>query len=99
MNELVSNDEEFGNLCVLANSLAPIEEEVQEKEGGGIWLMHVDGAQSRIGVGARIVLMSLEGSIKTFSYKLKFDCTNNIAKYESFCLGLELARDMGTKKS
>ena len=32
MNELVCNNDDFGNLCVLANSLALVEEETLKKE-------------------------------------------------------------------
>jgi ribonuclease HI len=32
-----------------------------------------------------------------FSYRLEFDCTNNIVEYEALLLGLELAREMGIK--
>jgi len=56
--------------------------------------MHFDGAQSKTRVGAEIVLTSPRGSVKTFSYRLEFDCTNNIVEYDALSLGLELDWDM-----
>jgi ribonuclease HI len=41
--------------------------------------------------------MSLEEKERSFSYRLEFECTNNIAEYKFVCIGLELALDMGIK--
>ena len=34
---------------------------------------------------------------KALSYKLTFECTNNIAEYESLLLGLNALNDIGEK--
>ena len=35
---------------------------------------------------------------RTFSYKLYFDCTNNVAKYEALILGLKMIKELKIKK-
>ena len=35
--------------------------------------------------------MSPEGEVVSFSFKLVFDCTNNVAEYSALLIGLELA--------
>ena len=59
--------------------------------------MHFDGARSRHGAGAGIMLISLAGEETIHYFHLEFDCTNNVAEYEAFLLGLELARDIKIK--
>ena len=59
--------------------------------------MHFDGAKSRHGVGAGIVLISPSGEEKYFSFRLEFEATNNMAEYEDLLLGLEIARDQKIK--
>jgi ribonuclease HI len=35
---------------------------------------------------------------KIFSYKLTFDCTNNMAEYEELILGLRTLKELGAKR-
>ena len=53
------------------------------------------------GAGARICLLSPKG-IKDwpslFSFKLYFDCTNNVANYEALIIGLDFLKRMKAKK-
>jgi hypothetical protein len=53
-------------ILILANSLAPEGRKYSNKRNDGVWKMQFDGAQSRTGVGARIVFMSLEGNVISF---------------------------------
>ena len=62
-----------------------------------VWKMHFDGAKSRHGVGAGIVLISPSGEEKCFSFRLEFEATNNVAEYEALLLGLEIAWDQKIK--
>jgi ribonuclease HI len=39
-----------------------------------------------------------EESTKLCSYKLTFDCTNNMAEYEALILGLEVLKELGMQK-
>jgi ribonuclease HI len=59
--------------------------------------MNFDGAFSRAGKGAGIVLQAPNGKVSKFAYRLEFDATNNVAEYEALLLGLELCRDRGVK--
>ncbi|KAG8490478.1 hypothetical protein CXB51_013617 [Gossypium anomalum] len=47
------------------------------------------------GIGA--VLVSPNGDHYPFIYKLDFDCTNNMAEYEAFIMGLQAAIERGIK--
>ena len=56
--------------------------------------MSFDGAVSKEGVGAGVWIRPPTGEPKLFSYKLYFDCTNNVAKYEALVLGLRSLKDL-----
>ena len=57
-NELKYKTDDFGNYAILANSLEPIEEPSKEERVKQVWHMHFDGAFSRSGKGAGIVIES-----------------------------------------
>ena len=59
-----------------------------------IWKLYFDGSCSKEGVGEGIVLISPNKENITQSCKLEFEVTNNVAEYEAFLLGLELARSL-----
>jgi ribonuclease HI len=54
-----------------------------------LWKLYFDGANSKEGYGVGIVIVVPIGEKNMFSYKLEFEATNNVAKYEAFILGLE----------
>ena len=81
-----------GNFMVLANYWE--EARPHPFPPSNIWKMHFDDANSRHGAGAGIVLISLAREETIHSFRLEFDCTNNVAEYEALLLGLEIARDM-----
>jgi hypothetical protein len=56
MDELVYEEEGLGNYAILSNSIVPLEDKVKDNELDKIWYMHFDGAFSRLGKGAGIVL-------------------------------------------
>ncbi|XP_070007010.1 uncharacterized protein [Nicotiana sylvestris] len=58
------------------------------------WRMFFDGAANFKGVGIRVVLVSETIQHYPISAKLRFPCTNNMAKHEACILGLRLAIDM-----
>jgi hypothetical protein len=64
------------------------------QETHGIWKMYFDGAYSKEGMGARVVLISHKKEEIHFSYKLEFEATNNVAEYKALILGLEATRKM-----
>ena len=59
--------------------------------------MHFYGSISNIGVGADVYIISPIRYFKALSYKLTFECTNNVAEYETLLLGLNALKDMGAK--
>ena len=59
--------------------------------------MNFDGAHSRAGKGAGVVITSPKGKIFNFAYRLEFEATNNVAKYGALLLDLETTKDMGIK--
>ena len=48
--------------------------------------MYFDGASNALGRGVGAVLISPEENYSPFTAKLSFDCTNNVAEYET-CAG------------
>ena len=50
--------------------------------------MYFDGSISKIGDGAGVYTISSIIYFKALSYKLTFECTNNVAEYEALLLGL-----------
>jgi hypothetical protein len=62
------------------------------------WSMDFNGDISKEGVGAWVwVHNHKEMYSKSHSYKLNFQCTNNIAEYEALMLGLKLLKKLGAK--
>jgi hypothetical protein len=59
-----------------------------------VWKMYFDGSSSKERSGAGILLISPSKEVITLSYKLEFETTNNITKYEALVLGLMFAKDM-----
>ena len=82
----------------------------QEKEGKQVlpgeleiveekWCnMHFDGTISKEGAGAGISITGLEFEHKSFSYKLYFDCTNNVVEYKALILGIKMIKKLKINK-
>ncbi|XP_070036574.1 uncharacterized protein [Nicotiana tomentosiformis] len=62
------------------------------------WRMFFDGAANFKGVDIRVVLVSETDQYYPVSAKLRFPCTNNMAEYKAYILGLILAIDMSIKE-
>jgi ribonuclease HI len=97
MDELAYDEEGLGNYAILSNSIVPLEDKVKDSELDKVWYMHFDGAFSRLGKGAGIVLQAPNGKVSKFAYRLEFEATNNVAEYEALLLGLEICKDRGIK--
>jgi ribonuclease HI len=63
-----------------------------------IWNMSFDGAVSKEGAGADVWISPPKVGTKLCSYKLAFDCTNNMAEYEALILGLKVLKELGAKR-
>ena len=60
--------------------------------------MYFDGSISKEGAGAGIWIISPNRDFKVYSYKLTFECTNNVAEYEALLLGLNALKDLKEKR-
>jgi ribonuclease HI len=63
-----------------------------------VWKMFFDGASSKDGFGAGVVLVSPTQETISLSYKLEFEATNNVAEYEALVLSLRATKDMGIEE-
>ncbi|XP_052627003.1 uncharacterized protein LOC128133558 [Lactuca sativa] len=63
----------------------------------GSWTLYTDGASSREGSGAGLILTSPEGEEVTYALRFDFHTSNNEAEYEALLAGLRLAKQMGAK--
>jgi ribonuclease HI len=57
-----------------------------------VWNMSFNHTVSREGDGASVWVTPPEANTKMFSYKLAFECTNNMAEYEALILGLQVLK-------
>jgi hypothetical protein len=76
-------------------------EESSEKKNdteNHMWNMIFDGVVSREGVGVGVWINFPKGNTKLCSYKLSFDCTNNMVEYEALVLGLKTLKEMDAKR-
>ena len=60
--------------------------------------MFFDGAINEVGHGVGAILTSPDGKSYPLTAKLYFDCTNNIAEYETCSMGVKMAYDLKIKK-
>ena len=60
--------------------------------------MYFDGSVSKAGAGAGVYIISPTKDTKTYSHKLVFECSNNVAGYEALLLGLHALKDLGAKR-
>ena len=53
--------------------------------------MYFDGAFNVLGHGIGAILISPKGKYCPFTARLNSDCTNNVAEYEAYIMGLQAA--------
>jgi ribonuclease HI len=64
------------------------------KQCDQVWKMFFDGASSKYSVGVGVVFISPSQEVRTLSFKLEFETTNNIVEYGALVLGLRAAKYM-----
>ena len=64
----------------------------------GLWKMYFDGSVDKVGADASVYKISPIRDTKDYSYKLVFECSNNVAEYEALLLGLHALKDLGAKR-
>ena len=57
--------------------------------------MYFDGSVMAPGLGARVVLISLDGSRLCYTIHLQFSASNNAVEYEALINGLRIAIELG----
>ncbi|GKU93206.1 hypothetical protein SLEP1_g6815 [Rubroshorea leprosula] len=61
------------------------------------WTLYFNGFSTTERAGASIVLRNDKGHDIVFSFKLDFQCTNNMADYEAYLIGLAMANEAGVQ--
>ena len=92
-------DQDFGCFQLTSSQHKPLvkmEEVVEnpEPKQTDIWKLFFDGSCMKDGAGAGVGLISSKNKNITQSCKLDFEVTNNVAEYEAFLLGLQLAKSL-----
>ncbi|XP_072072043.1 uncharacterized protein [Arachis hypogaea] len=75
---------------ILANFIS----ELTSAEHNKYWELHVDGASSRGGSGAGVILKEGENVVAEQSLQFHFSASNNQAEYEALIAGLKLALNL-----
>ncbi|KAL0391188.1 UNVERIFIED_CONTAM: hypothetical protein Scaly_0475900 [Sesamum calycinum] len=57
------------------------------------WKTYFDGTSHKEGAGAGVVFVTSKGEVLPYAFTLTENCSNNIAKYQTLILGLEIAID------
>ena len=76
-------------------------EEISEQQGDPedqVWKMNLDRASCREGARDGVSINHPKGDANLCSYKLVFECTNNMAEYEALILGLKVLEELGAKR-
>ncbi|XP_006579212.1 uncharacterized protein [Glycine max] len=61
------------------------------------WIVWFDGASNALGHGVGAVLLSPDNQCIPFIARLGFDCTNNMAEYKAYALGIQTTIDFKVK--
>ena len=71
-------------------------EKKQKREG--LWTMYFDGSMAKVGACVGVCIISPIKDFKSLSYKLTFECPNNVAEYEALLLGLHALKYLGAQR-
>ena len=59
-----------------------------------LWTMYFDGDCSQFGAGVGAIFVSPDGKSFPYSFRLEFDATNNVSKYEAFLFGSKNIKEL-----
>ncbi|XP_071906258.1 uncharacterized protein [Coffea arabica] len=62
-----------------------------------VWTLYVDGASSKEGCGAGLLLISPPGEELPYALRFDFRASNNESEYEALIAGMEMARKLGAR--
>ena len=54
------------------------------------WKLFFDGAARKDGVGAGVILVTLEEEVLPYTFTLVENCSNNVVEYQALAMGLEM---------
>ena len=77
LNEYAYHTDENGSYQINSTFLEPIQEEIKTEKLSELWKMNFDGAYSKTGKGAGVVIVSPEGKVFNFAFRLEFEATNS----------------------
>jgi len=72
------------------------EEEVEDEDRDK-WIVWFNGASNALGHGVGVLLVTPNDQCIPFTTRLGFDCTNNMAEYEAYALGIQAEIDFKVK--
>ena len=70
----------------------------KKQKRDGLWTMYFDGSEAKVGASAGVYIISPIRDFKALSYKLTFECTNNVAEYEALLLGFHALKYLGAQR-
>ena len=70
----------------------------QDESEEPIWQLLTDGSSRLVGVGAELVLITLEGKVIEYALKFQFKATNNEVEYEAVIAGLQLCKALEERR-
>jgi ribonuclease HI len=77
----------------------PGAQEEETNKDAEAWIVFCDGSWGTFGAGAATVLVAPSKVRTCYASRLDFSCTNNIAEYEAFLLGLRKLKAMGIRSA
>jgi hypothetical protein len=90
-----THDSKEINTIIEARRVETVE---REELPTNFWSMDFNGVVSKEGVEAGVWLHNHRSRyFESHSYKLNFQCTNNVVEYEALMLGLKLIKKFGAK--
>lgn len=63
-----------------------------------IWIVYVDGCTTKIGSGAGVLLNNPDKNVWQYGLSFGFQTSNNVTKYDTLILGLQLAQQLGANE-
>ena len=70
----------------------------RKQKDEGLWKMYFDGSVAKAGAGASVYIISPIRDPKAYSYKLVFECTNNVEEYEALFPCLHALKYLGARR-
>jgi ribonuclease HI len=93
MDQTFFLDDRMGNLFTVDPSF----KREPHHNPNGTWNLDLDGPHSILGLAICGILTAPSRETFYFSYRLEYNCTNNVVKYKDFLIGLNLAIDRKIK--